>query len=117
MTNTDGRAADRLLTDVVRRGGGWVALLAVATTVTALAEVLLPAALGRAVDAVLAESGTGRWAGVCAVLIGTCIVGEALGDLAAGMSRARATAWLRHTLLGHLLATGPRGTRTFGSGD
>ena len=38
-----------------------------------------------------------------------CIAGEALADLAAGMSRARATAWLRHTLLGHLLAIGPRG--------
>ena len=61
MTNPDRRAADRLLATVVRRGGGWVVLLAVATTLTALAEVLLPAVLGRVVDAVLAESGTVRW--------------------------------------------------------
>ncbi|GAA2093508.1 ATP-binding cassette domain-containing protein [Actinomadura alba] len=117
MTNSDRRAADRLLTSVVRRGGGWVVVLAVATTLTALAEILLPAALGRAVDAVMAGSGTGHWVAACTVLIAVCIAGEALGDLAAGMSRARATAWLRHTLLGHVLALGPRGARRFESGD
>ncbi|MBC6458464.1 ABC transporter ATP-binding protein [Actinomadura sp. HBU206391] len=117
MTNSERWAADRLLTSVVRRGGGWVAVLAAATTVTALAEVLLPAALGRAVDAVIAETDTVRWIAVCTVLIVICIAGEALGDLAAGMSRARATAWLRHTLLAHVLAVGPRGARRFESGD
>ncbi|HEY7486675.1 MAG TPA: ABC transporter ATP-binding protein [Streptosporangiaceae bacterium] len=111
------RAADRLLAGVVRHGGGWVVALAVATTLTALAEVLLPAALGRAVDAALAGTETVRWASACAVLIAVCIAGEALGDLAAGMSRARATAWLRHALLDRLLAIGPRATRRFEPGD
>lgn len=100
------READRLLVRVVRRGGAWVPVLAVVTVVTAAAEVLLPATLGRTLDAVLAGRGTGGWAAASVILIGVCVAGDALGELAAGMSRARATAWLRHALVGHVLAAG-----------
>jgi ATP-binding cassette subfamily B protein len=111
------RSADRLLVEVIRRGGAWVPVLAAMTTLTALAEILLPAALGQTLDAVLAGRGTAGWVTACAVLIAVCVAGEAFGDLAAGMSRARATAWLRHALLRHILGTGSAATRRFEPGD
>src|SRR5438270_138054 len=42
--------ADRLLLRTARRGGWWLALLGAAGLTGALAQVLLPAAVGRAVD-------------------------------------------------------------------
>ncbi|MDQ5856056.1 MAG: hypothetical protein M3302_07070, partial [Actinomycetota bacterium] len=45
------RQADRLLLSTGRRGGLWTWVLALATLVSAGAALLLPAAIGRALDA------------------------------------------------------------------
>ena len=69
--------ADRLLLRLARRGGWWLILLGCASVAGAIAEILLPAAIGRALDAVLGTvrirsvpaEGTARWLAGCTLLV------------------------------------------------
>lgn len=110
-------AGDRLLWQVVRYGGGWTVALAGFAVVGVAAELLLPAVLGRALDAVLAGDGMLAWLGGAVALVLLAAGAEIFRDLATGLSRARATARLRHALVGHLLALAPGGARRFPAGD
>ncbi len=111
------RQADRLLVATGRRGGWWIWVLALATLISASADILLPAALGRAIDA-LPDGDNLTWALLaCAGLIATMVTGKVIGDIATGASNARCTSWLRMTLVQHLLAIGPAATRRFEPGD
>ena len=117
LRNPVWRQADRLLLSTGRGGGVWIWSLALATLVGAGAEILLPTALGRALDA-LPGGGHITWAlPACAALIAVMVAGKVIGDIATGASNARCTAWLRMTLVGHLLAIGPAATRRFEPGD
>ncbi|MGH3867880.1 MAG: ABC transporter ATP-binding protein [Pseudonocardiaceae bacterium] len=109
--------ADRLLLSTGRRGGLWIWFLALAMLATAGADILLPTALGRALDT-LPAGGHLTWAPLaCAGLIAIIVAGKVIGDIATGASNARCTAWLRMTLVEHLLAVGPAATRRFEPGD
>jgi ATP-binding cassette subfamily B protein len=109
---------DRLLVRAARHGGPWTVGLAVAALTTAGADLLLPAAMGAAVDAVLAPTGRpGRWLAIAVALIVLIAAAEILTDLAAGMSTARATARLRHHLVRHIFALDLRAARRYPSGD
>ncbi len=115
--NSLSRQADRLLLSTGRRGGLWIWSLALAMLATAGADILLPTALGRALDA-LPGGGHGTWAPLaCAGLITIMVAGKLIGDIATGASNARCTAWLRMTLVRHLLEVGPAATRRFEPGD
>jgi ATP-binding cassette subfamily B protein len=112
------RKTDRLLLMTSRRSGWWIWLLALATLVSAVADLLMPTALGHVLDALAAASDQLSWALlVCAGLIAALIGGKLIGDIASGASTARCTAWLRMTLVQHLLAIGPAATRRFEPGD
>ncbi|WP_229401769.1 ATP-binding cassette domain-containing protein [Micromonospora okii] len=108
--------ADRLFRRAVRDAGGWTVGLAVVTLTGAVAELLLPAALGLAVDAAL--TGGSRWwpVAVCA-LVAVLVATDALGALASGYGAARATARLRGSLLRHLFALDVRAARRYPVGD
>jgi ATP-binding cassette subfamily B protein len=109
--------ADRLLLSTGLRGGLWIWVLALATLATASADILLPTALGRALDA-LPGGGDISWALLtCAGLIAIMVTGKVVGDIATGTSNARCTAWLRMTLVRHLVSIGPAATRRFEPGD
>jgi ATP-binding cassette subfamily B protein len=111
------RQADRLLLSTGRRGGWWIWVLALATLISAGADILLPAALGHALDA-LPTGDHLTWSLLaCAGLIALIVAGKMINDVATGMSNARGTAWLRMTLIQHLLAIGPAATRRFEPGD
>ncbi|MCG5449592.1 ABC transporter ATP-binding protein [Micromonospora hortensis] len=107
---------DRLLRQTVLAGGGWTAGLAAVALLGAAAELLLPAALGRAVDAALA-GGSGWWAVSAGALVVVLIGVDTLTDLASGFGAARATAGLRRRLLRHLFALDVRATRRHPVGD
>jgi ATP-binding cassette, subfamily B, bacterial len=126
------RSADRLLLRMARRGAPWASLLGVTSVAAATAETLFPAVAGHAVDVIIraaaaptsvpARSGAGlspvgRWLAACSVLILVMVAGEALSQLAAGMSTAGATAWLRRQLTDHVLAGGLRLAGRFPAGD
>ncbi|MBQ1015945.1 ABC transporter ATP-binding protein, partial [Micromonospora sp. M51] len=109
-------SGDRLLRPTVLAGGGWTAGLAAVALLGAAADLVLPAALGRAGDAALG-GGSGWWAvsacGLVVVLIGV----DTLTDLTSGYGAARATAGLRRRLLRHLFALDIRATRRHPVGD
>jgi ATP-binding cassette subfamily B protein len=111
------RPADRLLLTAVRRGGGWVAVPAATSLLLAAGYLLLPAVMGRALDAVLRAHDAELWLGLTAAVVVLLVLADAADDLAGGAADARTTAWLRHRLLGHILALGPGATRRFPAGD
>ncbi len=117
VPSPDRRAADRLLVKIGWRGGGWVGVLLTASLVLAAAETALPAVLGGAVDAALNGGDFAFWVLGCGLLIGVLLICDVLDDLAAGMTTARSSAWLRRTVLDHILALGTRTTRRFDVGD
>jgi ATP-binding cassette, subfamily B, bacterial RamA/AmfB len=100
------RAADRLLLQVSRRGGAPLAWLTLTTLGLAGAELALPFVLGRTVDALVDNGSPGSWLLLTGLLIAALVVFEAVDDLVSGATIARCTAWLRSTLLGHVLALG-----------
>lgn len=122
------RPADLLIARAVRRGGPWLAALAATALLGAAADLLLPAALGRAVDAVVriqAGAGAGAEAGfgltgpltTAALLVALVVACDALGVLAAGVSGARAAWWLRSRVVAHTLSVGAGMTRHFTPGE
>ncbi|GAA3023588.1 ABC transporter ATP-binding protein [Streptosporangium longisporum] len=116
------RAADRLVAETVRRGGPWLAVLAVASVLGAFAQLALPLVLGRTVDALVAggtgmTGGAATWVGVCAGVVVAAVVCDALGVWAAGSSGARSAAWLRTRVVRHVLGVGPAMTRRFPEGE
>lgn len=113
----DRNAARRLLAAVVRHGGFWVGALVVTSFVLAAAETVLPAMLGRVLDAVVGGDDATAWLLVATLLVGVLVIADTCDDLAAGASSARSTSWLRRSVLRHVLAVGPRGARRFAAGD
>ncbi|MEV4755951.1 ABC transporter ATP-binding protein [Micromonospora sp. NPDC049559] len=107
---------DRPLLRAVRYAGGWVPALAALAVAGAAAELLLPAALGLAVDAALAGGGT-WWPLAAAGLVAVVAATDTLGALAGGHADARATARLRHRLVRHLFALDPRAAGRWPVGD
>ncbi|QFZ17357.1 ABC transporter ATP-binding protein [Saccharothrix syringae] len=94
-----------LLSSVVRRDPRWL-LLAVNALLATTAGLLLPTALARAVDAVLAGRPAGGAVLFLVGLAGVELVGDAIGVVLAASITARGTAWLRRRLSAHLLALG-----------
>ncbi|WP_329223135.1 ABC transporter ATP-binding protein/permease [Streptomyces sp. NBC_01485] len=81
------------------------------------AGLLLPAALGRALDLLLAHAPATRWVLYCAALVLLLTLLDACETVLAGTLDARTTAFLRRRITGHVLAVGPRATARFGAGD
>ncbi|MEU6117008.1 ABC transporter ATP-binding protein [Streptomyces sp. NPDC047117] len=113
----DRHAADRLLLAAARRGGPWVPAMLATSLLLAGVYTVLPALMGRTVDAVLAGGHAAGWLTLSIAAIAVLMVCDLLDDLVGKLAEARATAWLRHTLLRHVLDLGTRATRRFTAGD
>lgn len=94
----------------------WLALCLASTAATG-AALLLPAALGRTLDLLLAHDPATRWVLYCAALVLLIALLDACETVLGGTVDARTTAWLRRRLTAHVLAVGPRATARFGPGD
>jgi ATP-binding cassette subfamily B protein len=110
-------AADRLLSRTVRRGGAWVAVVALSACVTSAVSLAFPAVLGHAVDGIVTGGSAGPWLAWAAALVVLLVAGSALDVLASGIAVARSTAWLREIVLHHVLALGPRPATRLGPGE
>jgi ATP-binding cassette subfamily B protein len=77
----------------------------------------LPTVLGRAVDSIVSGDGVTTWLVPAAVLIALGITSALVDAFAGTACVAGTTAWLRHRLVGRVLASGPERTRQFDSGD
>ncbi|MCL2582118.1 MAG: ABC transporter ATP-binding protein/permease [Streptosporangiales bacterium] len=115
---------DRLLRRMTGTIPVWVAMLALASTASACATTLLPAAIGKAID-VLLRTMSGHasvlslwdWVGCCTLLTVLSAAGEAFTQFGTGTVTGNCSGWLRHELFRHILACGPRLTGRFAPGD
>ncbi|MFJ9817548.1 ABC transporter ATP-binding protein [Streptomyces sp. NPDC101151] len=107
----------RLPRAVLRHGGARCAALCAVSTATTAAALLLPAALGRTLDLLLAGAPAARWVACCAGLVLLLAVLDGCAGVLSGTVDARSTAWLRRRVTGHVLAVGPRAGARFGAGD
>ncbi|WP_223772606.1 ABC transporter ATP-binding protein [Streptomyces sp. 135] len=110
-------AADRLLLTTTRAGGPWVAAMMAVSLLLAGIYTVLPALMGRTVDAVLDGGDFALWLGLSVAAVCVLMAADTLDDFMGKMAEARSTAWLRHTLLKHVLRLGPRAARRFTAGD
>lgn len=107
-----------LLRSTVRYSGPRCTALALVAVAATGVNLLLPVTLGRALDLLLAGDPAGsRWVLWCTGLMLAAAVLDAVETVLGGTTNARATAWLRHRLVGHVLAVGPRAVGRFGPGD
>ncbi|MCP2258550.1 ATP-binding cassette, subfamily B [Streptoalloteichus tenebrarius] len=108
--------ADRLLWRTACRSPGWLVSLGGVSVVGAVAALLLPDAVARAVDAALAVGdAAAAWSTlVLAVLL---VAADGVGELAQAHCAASGTAWLRRRLTRHLMALEMREHRRFAPGD
>jgi ATP-binding cassette subfamily B protein len=79
--------------------------------------VAFPTVLAHAVDGIVTRGSAGRWLAWSAVLVVVLVAGSALDVLASGVAVARSTAWLRETVLRHVLAAGMRPAARLGPGE
>lgn len=91
--------------------------MAVIAFVLAASETALPAVLGRAIDSAVGGDPSLHWATVTLALVAVLVVAEAADDVAVGYTVAGSTAWLRRTLLGHVLSLNPTSTARPPAGD
>ncbi|MET8687819.1 ABC transporter ATP-binding protein [Streptomyces sp. NPDC004732] len=116
-------AGTRLLGTATRYSAARCTVLALCAVAGSGATLLLPLAIGRALDAVLTGHLTGgdtdatRWILACAALIGAGALLDAVDGVLTGTTNARTTAWLRGRVVRHVLAVGPRTTARFAPGD
>ena len=111
------RAADRLLVRTGRQGGGWVVVVALSAFVTTAIALALPTVLGHAVDGIVADGGAGPWLAWAAGLLTLLVAASALDTLGSGTAIARSTAWLRQTVLRHVLTLGIHPVARLGPGE
>ncbi|MEU4425040.1 ABC transporter ATP-binding protein [Actinoplanes sp. NPDC024001] len=83
-------------------------LLAVAAAVAAVAQLALPLAIGRAVDAVVAGGAAGPRLTWVFALVAVLMVADPMRDLLAGLAPAGRTGQLRRRLVRHTLVLGAR---------
>ncbi|TYB45683.1 ABC transporter ATP-binding protein [Actinomadura chibensis] len=107
----------RLMRAAVRRFRVRMALLAALTAVRVAATLTTPVMLARAIDAAQAQRGLGAATAALAVTLGVAVLADAAEDVLGAYCGSHLTAWLRHRMLGRVLALGPQGQRRFPTGD
>ncbi|MFI0236439.1 ABC transporter ATP-binding protein [Streptomyces sp. NPDC016845] len=117
-------SGDALLRSATRYSAGRCLALCLLTVVSSGAGLLLPYVLGRTLDALFAahaapakDGAAHHWLLICGVLLGGLMLLGACEDVLTGTTNARTTAWLRHRVVGHVLAVGPGATARFPAGD
>ncbi|KQX67533.1 ABC transporter ATP-binding protein [Streptomyces sp. Root1310] len=111
------RTTGELLRAATRHSGARCVALGLVNVTATAAQLLLPAALGRALDLLLTHSPATRWVLSCAALALLLTLLDACETVLTGTLDARTTAFLRRRVTGHVLAVGPRATARFGAGD
>ncbi|WP_391858876.1 ABC transporter ATP-binding protein [Streptomyces rhizosphaerihabitans] len=109
-----------LLRAAARHSGCRCAALCLASTSATAANLILPFALGRALDLLLTDpegARATRWVLVCTALVLLLAMLDAGETVLGATTNARVTAWLRRRLVGHVLSAGPRTVSRFGAGD
>ncbi|WP_328477083.1 ABC transporter ATP-binding protein/permease [Streptomyces sp. NBC_00377] len=111
------RTTGELLGAATRHSGSRCVALGLVSVAATGAGLLVPMALGRTLDLLLARSPATGWVLCCAGLVLLLTLLDACETVLAGTLDARTTAFLRRRVVGHVLAVGPRASARFGAGD
>ncbi|MGQ4335152.1 ABC transporter transmembrane domain-containing protein [Streptomyces hayashii] len=111
------RTTGELLRAATRHSGGRCVALCLVSVAATGASLLLPAALGRALDLLIVRAPATGWVLYCAALVALLTLLDALETVLTGTLDARTTAFLRRRVTRHILAVGPRAADRFGAGD
>ncbi|MEY9996685.1 ATP-binding cassette subfamily B protein [Streptomyces sp. V4I8] len=106
-----------LLRAATRHSASRTAALCLVSTAATGAGLLLPTALGRTLDLLLARAPATGWVLCCAGLVLSLALLDGCQSVLVGTVDARTTAWLRGRLTRRVLAVGPAVTARFGAGD
>ncbi|WP_405673517.1 ABC transporter ATP-binding protein [Streptomyces sp. NBC_01530] len=106
-----------LLNSATRHSTSRCVALCLMSTASTGAGLLLPAALGRTLDLLLAHTPATGWVVYCAGIVLLLALLDACETVLGGTVDARTTGWLRRRLTGHVLAVGPRAGARFGPGE
>ncbi|MFJ8630593.1 ABC transporter transmembrane domain-containing protein [Streptomyces sp. NPDC093568] len=117
MTTSADHAARALLRPATGHSAARTAALFLVSTAATGAGLLLPLALGRTLDLLLARAPATGWVLCCAGLVLALALLDGCQSVLVGTVDARTTAWLRGRLTRHILAVGPRIALRFGAGD
>ncbi len=110
--------SDRVLLSAVSAGRRWLVAAVLTASVSTAASLLLPATLGRALDAALLHHDRLTVAVVeLAVVLAAIAIADVVGQLAGTAGAAGTTAWLRRRMVVGLLAAGLPGQRRFPPGE
>lgn len=101
----------------VRRSGGRLPVIGVASLAGAGAALALPSMIGATVDALAQGRDPARTTVVAAALVAVIVLSDVVGTLTGTGCVADTTAWLRRRLLAHLLAVDPVRAARLGTGD
>lgn len=110
--------SDRVLLSALTAGRRWLTVAVVTAAVSTAADLLLPATLGRALDAALLHRS--RLTGAIielALVLAAIALADVVGQLAGTAGAAGTTAWLRRRMVATLLALGLPGQRRFPPGE
>ena len=111
------QVGNRVLRQSLRQAPITVVLLGLATVVSVATTVLIPRALGAAIDAAGGRGNLPHVLVQLAILFAASTTATALDDLTSFYWGSHVTAWLRHRLLARALALGVAGQRRFPAGD
>ncbi|MFJ2953697.1 ABC transporter ATP-binding protein [Streptomyces sp. NPDC087270] len=112
MADPDATPPPRVVRPATRGSRAAVCAVAVLAGLSVGLGLLLPTALGHAVDQVLRGRGGGRWVWGCAAVVAGQVLVGAASDVLAAVSGARVTAAVRRRAVRHVLAA-----RVSGGGD
>lgn len=110
-------SANRLLIRIGRHGGAWMVVLGVNVAVLTAAESVLPALLGRSIDAALGRTPAAHWFLLCVAVISVLVLSDVVDEIATTSATARSTAWLRHLTLRRILSAPLSRLDRFSPGD
>ncbi|TDB92113.1 ABC transporter ATP-binding protein [Actinomadura sp. 7K534] len=110
-------AGRRRLREAMRRFRLRMCALAVLTAVRVAATLATPVMLAGAVDAARTQEGLGTATARLALVLALAALADAGEDVLGAYCGSDITAWLRHRLLGRVLALGTQGQRRFPTGD
>jgi len=110
-------AGRRRLREALRRFRLRMCLLAALTAVRVGATLATPVLLAAAVDAARTQEHLGAATARLACALAAAALADAGEDVLGACVGGDITAWLRHRLLGRVLALGPQGQRRFPTGD
>ncbi|MGH4027962.1 ABC transporter ATP-binding protein [Actinomycetota bacterium Odt1-20B] len=108
---------DHMVRTELRASARRCAVLCLLTVAVAGANLILPLAIGHALDRLVAGADATRWVLACAALVGGMALLDGCEEVLTGTTNARTTARMRERLVRQVCGAGPRATARFTPGD